>query len=320
MVTTISVAMCTHNGARFVAEQVRSILAQTVAVDELVVSDDDSSDDTIAVIEREIAAAATPPRLRVLRNNPALGVVKNFEQALTATSGELVALSDQDDVWHRDRIATALAVLKANPEVELVFGDARIVDGDGAPTGATLFGTLGVTDDERGAVATGRALDALVRRSLVTGATVLMRRELVERAVPFPDDWVHDEWLAVVAALTSGIAIAPGELIDYRIHGGNQIGVSRLAPAVAWRRLTEPRRARNHRMASAWADLQARLPALGDRVSTVDAQLVERKTAHEAARAGLPAGRGSAGLRHPATAEEDPPQCAEPVRAGWRGQ
>ena len=287
---TISVAMCTHNGARWVGEQVRSILAQEGArVDELVVSDDASGDDTLAIVERE--AAGSGAALCILRNPVALGVTANFEQALTATTGELVALSDQDDVWAPDRLARAVEVMRARPEVDLVFGDARIVDGEGAPTGATLFGTLGLAAGERDAVGRGRALDALLRRSLVTGATALVRRSLVERAAPFPADWVHDEWLAIVAALTADVAIAPGELIDYRIHGGNQIGVARLTPAVAWRRLTEPREARNRRMAGAWAALAERLPALGEAVSAPDAELVRGKAAHERFRSALPASR-----------------------------
>lgn len=288
---TISVAMCTYNGARWVAEQVRSIFAQDVAIDEFIVSDDASADDTLAIIEREVAAAGHSAVLRIIRNQTPLGVTANFEQALLATTGEFVALSDQDDRWQAGRLSRALAVFDADPAATLTFGDARIIDGDGEPTGAALFATLGVSADERARVEAGRALDALLRRNLVTGATVLLRRELIDRAVPFPIDWVHDEWLAVVAALTSRVAIVPGDVIDYRIHGGNQIGVARLTPTVAIGRLTEPRGERNRRMASQWAQLESRVPALGAQVTPADAELVRNKAAHERFRAALPASR-----------------------------
>lgn len=284
---TISVAMCTYGGARWARDQVRSILEQDVVPDELVVSDDASPDDTLEIIEHEVALVGGRTRLRILRNPEPLGVVANFQQALLATVGDVVALSDQDDVWRSGRLARALAVLERRPDVGLTFGDARIIDGNGKPTGTTLFEMLRIERGERASVEAGRGLEALLRRSLVTGATVLMRREVVERAVPFPIDWVHDEWLAVVAALTSGVAIVPGELIDYRLHGGNQIGVSKFTPRTVLMRLTEPRRERNRRMASQWTELETRLPALGEAVPAAEAALVRRKAQHERFRAGL---------------------------------
>ena len=100
----VSVALCTHNGAVFVAEQVASILAQRPAPREIVVGDDASSDATIEIIERAVVEARAAEsglrtELLVLRRESPLGVTANFDATIAACRAEVVALSDQDDVW-----------------------------------------------------------------------------------------------------------------------------------------------------------------------------------------------------------------------------
>ncbi|PDQ35779.1 MAG: hypothetical protein B5766_04820 [Candidatus Lumbricidophila eiseniae] len=267
---TVSVALCTHNGERFVAQQVRSILTQTHPVVQIVVSDDASTDETVAVVERCVAEHRTAGGaidLVVLRNKIALGVTANFQQALRATSGELVALSDQDDVWHPDRIARAVAVSVSRPGIELVAGDARVVDSAGHPVGATLFESLGVNRDVQHRLGTENALDELLKRNLLTGATMLVTRSLIDRAGQMPTSWLHDEWLAIVAATSAGIAVCSEPLIDYRQHGGNQIGVEQLGVRGKIGRLRMPRTARNARLLNRARDLARQLPtaAVGQR-------------------------------------------------------
>lgn len=295
----ISVALGTHNGADYLAEQLGSILAQTRAVDEIVLSDDASRDGTVELAERLVVehrerTGPVVPELRVLRNDPPLGVTANFEQALAEASGDLIALCDQDDVWRPDRIERALAALEARPGVELVASDARLVDGAGAPLDLRLFETLGI-DEQAVARLERTPFDELLRRNLLTGATMLVRRELVARARPFPSSWVHDEWLAMVAATGGGVAVVPEPLIDYRQHGANQIGVTKLRIDGKLGRLRAPRTARNARLLARAADLAARLPAIVVARDPDAPRAVERAVAdkleHERARSALPAGR-----------------------------
>ncbi|GAA1059540.1 hypothetical protein GCM10009573_09660 [Agromyces bracchium] len=291
-------AIGTHNGGRYVGEQVRTILAQRRPVDELVVSDDASTDDTVGVVERAVdehRATGGSVDLVVLRNPAPLGVTANFEQALRAATGDLVALCDQDDLWHPDRIAMAVAVLEGRPQVRLVASDADLVDADGAPMDASLFETLGIDESLRASLDGPAAFDELLRRNLLTGATMVVRRELVELAAPFPSSWVHDEWLAVVAAVSGGIAVLPERLIGYRQHGANQIGVTSLG----WRdrvdRLRAPRTERNGRLFSRADALARRLPGIADLAGRVAPEFVATvtgdKLAHERARADLPESR-----------------------------
>ena len=289
----VSVALGTHNGARFLGEQLDSILRQTVPVAEIVLSDDASGDGTVElaqqlIAERSATDAATP-ELVVLRNPVALGVTANFEQAISAASGDLIALSDQDDVWHPDRVARAVAEFAARPEVDLVAAEARLVDDAGAPLGASLFETLGVDAATRERLVSA-PLEELLKRNVVTGATMMVTRRLVQRAVPFPASWVHDEWLAVVASVGGGLAVVDEPVIDYRQHGGNQIGVSRLGPGGKLARLREPRTERNAQLLARAQDLADRLPGLAAGDVRVEAE-ARGKLAHELMRQGIPAAR-----------------------------
>src|SRR5947208_14214106 len=100
---SISVAMCTYNGERFLKEQLESLAAQTRQPDELVVCDDRSTDSTPHIVEAFARAAPFPVRLEV--NDRCLGSTKNFEHAILRCTGALIALSDQDDVWHPEKLA-----------------------------------------------------------------------------------------------------------------------------------------------------------------------------------------------------------------------
>lgn len=275
--TRISVALCTYNGARFVEEQVRSILQQTRVPDQLVVSDDASTDDTLAIIERTVAGAI---ELVVLRNEKALGYVANFEQAVRATDGDLVALCDQDDRWHPERIERAVALFETDPELLMVHADARLVDADGADLGHTLFDALGVTVAERAEAAAGDELAVLLRRNLVTGATAMFRRRAIDLAVPFPPHWVHDEWLAMIATSAGRGMLVDEPLVDYRQHGSNQIGVTKLGLRGKIGRILEPRNGRNVYLAARTAVLEERLTALGDDVRPDALARAREKLAH----------------------------------------
>ena len=292
MMVRVSVALCTYNGAAYLEEQLLSILGQSLRPHEIVVSDDGSTDETLAVLERvAVAWRADGIDIVVLRNITALGVTANFEQALAACSGDLIALCDQDDVWWPERVECMVAEFTRRPALQMVHADARLVDALGVPLGSTLFQTLGVSDGDRAAVHAGHAIDAYLRRNIVTGATMMVRRELVERSRPFPAAWVHDEWMAMVAASTGLVDLVEKPLTDYRQHGGNQIGVIALDASGKVSRLRAPRSARNARLWARAAALQERASGFEPPVSASMLTLIEAKLAHETRRSALSAAR-----------------------------
>ncbi|MDJ0377174.1 glycosyltransferase family 2 protein [Cryobacterium sp. PH31-L1] len=289
---SVSVALCTYDGAAYLAEQLGSILNQSVLPGQIVVSDDGSTDASLAIARRVVSDwlsenPSSALELIVLENPSALGVTANFEQALTVCTGDLIALCDQDDIWLPQRLERMTAEFARRPSLLLLHGEARLVDAVGTPLGLTLLQTLGVSEADRAAVHEGRALDALLRRNIVTGATMMMRRELVAAATPFPAAWVHDEWLAMVAAATGLVDLIDESLTDYRQHGSNQIGVTTLDASGKLGRLRAPRTARNARLLSRAEALQQRASGFEPAASAAVVALFDAKLAHERRRSAL---------------------------------
>lgn len=287
MPLSVSVALCTYNGAAFVETQVRSILAQQLLPAEVVLADDGSTDDTVALV-RSLFAGQSAVLLVELPAGERLGVTRNFERAAEACTADLIALCDQDDVWHPDKLSAAVSSFD-HAALDLQNTDARLIDEHGAPLGRTLFESLLVSEADRAQVAAGAAFATYLRRNLVTGATVLFRRSLLQRALPFPPEWVHDEWLAIIAAATGEVELLDAPLIDYRQHSANQIGVA--APTLRRRfgRMLEPRGTR-------YVDLAVRAGQLVERLEQLDApagaiELAREKLRFETVRAGYPRGR-----------------------------
>ena len=236
----VSVVVCTFNGEKYLREQLQSILDQTRPPDEIIISDDGSTDSTLQIVA-EFASSngvAQAPVWRVESRTTPLAVSGNFASALRKVHGEFVALADQDDAWEPDRLEKALAHFEDG--VLLVHSDATLIDASGRPTG-TLMSALRLTSSERRNLLSGRALDALLRRNVVTGATTMIRASLLEQALPIPEGWVHDEWLALVAAAQGGVLFQENPLIRYRQHGNNEIGASKTDYDEATRRLREKR-------------------------------------------------------------------------------
>lgn len=285
--------MCTRNGEPHVREQILSILDQVPPPREVVVGDDASTDGTLAVIrdavERHRAAhPESRTSVRLIERGAPLGVVRNFESTIRDCVGSLVALSDQDDVWPAGRLAR-LVPLFDDPAVSLVHTDARLIDAGGRDTGARLLAVLEAAPEERLALVRGDAFRVLLRRNLVTGATVLLRRELAEASMPFPDSWVHDEWLAMMSAVEQGLRLVPEPWLDYRQHSGNAIGASEVTWSRRWERLREPRDERAPRLIARAAALVEHLERAGaDEAILADAR---GKLEHESDRGRLPRAR-----------------------------
>lgn len=286
---TISVALCTFNGARFVKQQLQSILEQSRLPDEIIISDDGSTDDTVDIVRVVLSDADYPATsVRILEEGTNRGVTANFERAVQACTGELIVLSDQDDVWHRDRLSEAVSYFD-KPALLLQHSDARLVDAEGVPLGVSLFEALTISAAERKAIAIGDAFHAYIRRNLATGATMMFRSSLLANALPFPSAWVHDEWLAVIAAAVGEVQMLEKPLIDYRQHGRNHIGARK--PTFRYRvgRMLEPRGER-------YTQLAARSQALCDRLEDIPASETIRQIARDRARfddvrSGLPRSR-----------------------------
>ena len=122
----ISVSMCTYNGAKHIREQLESITEQSVQPDEIIICDDGSSDDTIK-IAKEILAEWSG-KSKVIKNEVNLGFSKNFIKAIELCEGDIIFLCDQDDVWHKEKIAIMTDMLAKHQDALLVVHDSLLVD------------------------------------------------------------------------------------------------------------------------------------------------------------------------------------------------
>lgn len=223
-----SVVLCTYNGAQFLNEQLQSLLLQSRLPDEVVIGDDASVDGTLEILQAFVREAGERGIDVELSQHPRnVGYVANFDATLRRASGDVVFLCDQDDVWHRDKIARMAAAFEARPCLGLLHTDARLVDASGQDLSCRLFEALEISRAEIEAEHGGRTFDVLLRRNTVTGATAAIRRDALADALPVPSGWVHDEWLALRCSLAWQVDCLEWPSIDYRQHGGNQIGARR---------------------------------------------------------------------------------------------
>ncbi|MFM0078437.1 glycosyltransferase family 2 protein [Paraburkholderia sediminicola] len=229
------VAMCTCNGKAFLEGQLRSLVEQTCVPDQIVVSDDMSDDGTWEQLNSwaEVVRRRYKVRVTLLRNTKRLGVTRNFEQAIRAVDTDIIFLADQDDIWASNKVELLSARLESDPYMALAHSDAFLIDDNDNDLGRSLFEALRLSAAERMLVQQQRFFEVYCRRNLVTGTTVAFRRELLDLALPFPGDWIHDEWLAACAATIANVAMLPEKLTNYRQHGTNAIGM----PATALSRI-----------------------------------------------------------------------------------
>ena len=221
----VSIALCTFNGARYLAGQLESIAAQTQTPYELIVCDDQSSDSTRDIIQTFAASASFPVHLYV--NDQQLGVRKNFERAIGLCSGDLIALCDQDDIWHPEKLQLAKDLFLSSPDVGLVFSDAELVDDDLHAEARSLWQAVGFDAKKQRRVAAGRTLEVLLGMNIVTGATMTFKSEFRDLIRPIPSEGClyHDGWIALIIAPVARLAFIDRPLIKYRQHRAQLVGV-----------------------------------------------------------------------------------------------
>jgi glycosyltransferase involved in cell wall biosynthesis len=292
----LSVAMCTYNGARFLREQLESIAAQTRLPDELVVCDDRSADESPEIVRNFAKNAPFPVRLEI--NGTNLGSTKNFEKAIGLCQGGLISLADQDDVWKPQKLAVLERTLNDHPEAGYVFSDAELVDDVGRSTGKGLWASLRINvariDEFRGT----NQFSILFGRSMVTGATMVFRASLKRTLLPISRHLVHDYWISLVSSGIGAFGIPVHEkLIQYRKHGGQQIGPGSKSLIERVRQARQLEASQYDRLAQGYEDARGRflLAAVEGRVYPASyMDLIEEKIAHLSRRAAARSASGTA--------------------------
>lgn len=206
----VSVALATYNGAPYLRQQLDSIYRQSWRNLEVVATDDASTDGTAAILEDY----ARRRGLRFEVNPRRLGLVRNFERAISLCRGEYIALCDQDDLWKERKVEKLVGNLGLRT---LIYCNTQeVLNPQGEPRVEVAFEPIFRFARAHG---TGKPTRYLLAENWVVSHSVLFRRELVEHALPIPAGQVfHDAWLALVASKLGGIKYLDKRLQVYREH------------------------------------------------------------------------------------------------------
>jgi glycosyltransferase involved in cell wall biosynthesis len=205
-----SVCMAVHNGANYLKEQIDSILPQLHSTDELIISDDNSTDASLSIIR-----SYQDDRIKILASRKFGSPIKNFEYALSMCKGDLIFLSDQDDIWHPEKISKMKIALET---YDLVVCDCSLVDQERNLRIDSFF--------EFNQTRSGLVRN-LIRNSFV-GCCMAFRRNLKDKALPFPKGIpMHDQWIGLIAQRLFKVKFLSEILVEHRLHQRNYSSTGR---------------------------------------------------------------------------------------------
>ncbi len=210
----VSIALATYNGEKYLKEQLNSIVNQTYKNIEIIVADDSSTDKTVEILKE----FSQKYNVHFFVNETNIGLVKNFERAVLLCKGDYIAFADQDDYWLPEKIEVLLNEIDENL---LIHSDALVIDANGNITSNSLSQLSEKMIDMN-------TVSQFLFHNCVNGCCAMIRREILNQAVPFPDGIMyHDWWLALIAMNENRIKYLPIPLIKYRQHA-NYTGSAQL--------------------------------------------------------------------------------------------
>ena len=219
----ISVCIATYNGEKYIKEQLNSILNQISENDEVIISDDHSTDDTI-----KIAKEIGDDRIKIYYNPIEKGYAKNFENAIKKSIGDIIFLSDQDDVWLENKVQITMSYLKT---YDLVISDATHVN---EFLETTIGSHFKISKMKSG------FLRHLLKPSYI-GACMAFKRRILKKALPFPENskyCAHDYWLTLIGEFYYKVGLIEQELILYRRHDSNASPAGKKSPNSFLKKIT----------------------------------------------------------------------------------
>lgn len=221
--STIDILLSTYNGEKYLSFLLDSLLSQTYKDFKVVVRDDGSSDNTIQILEQYIDKYPDFI-IQVDKSSSNIGVIKSFERLLKESMSQFVMFCDQDDVWFPDKIEKTFSKMK---EYETQVYNLPIL----------IHTDLCVVDSQMNVIANSFWKYSNINPSFlldfnylgvcnsVTGCTVMVNKQAVQKALPFPDEvLMHDSWISLVVAKYGKIGFLNSPTIYYRQHESNEVG------------------------------------------------------------------------------------------------
>ncbi len=222
----ISVVLSTYNGEDFIKEQLLSILQQSRTPDEIIIGDDYSTDSTVKIIREILSATPFPGIVKIIERETNVGLYGNIKDLVKRCRGDLIVFSDQDDIWHPDKLRY-IEMYFGKEEIKAVLTGIKAVDKNGSPL------LQGDQDDniwvpkqmKMQPLSNISALDEFCRNH-GPGCSLTVRKEIADLFVKSDSKLIHDWQMCLIAAMQGGLYYSPKVLTYYRQHQNNTIGMN----------------------------------------------------------------------------------------------
>lgn len=199
----VSVCMTTYNGGTYIIEQINSIIQQLNIDDELIIVDDNSTDNTIDLIK-----CLNFNNIKLHINDHTLGVVQNFDKCLSLADGDIIFLSDQDDIWYLNKVETIKMYLQSG--FDCVISNISLIDKDGTILRKNVY---------------NKKRDGLLKNFISNnylGCAMAFNRSVLDLTLPIPKNIsMHDIWIGNIAAFYKKLLFIDVPLVYYRRHQSN---------------------------------------------------------------------------------------------------
>ncbi len=204
----ISVCMATYNGEKYIKEQLESILIQLSDNDEVIISDDSSSDSTLEIIQ-----SFNDDRIKLFCDKIFHSPIFNFENALQHVTGDVIALSDQDDIWKNNKIEIVKKSFENSKEtIALRMYNGQCIDKTGKVIYKNLYEYLNIHEG---------LIQNIIKNSFI-GCNIAFTKPLLDIVLPFPKNTpMHDMWLGNNAYIYGNVEFVDKKVFNYRIHDNN---------------------------------------------------------------------------------------------------
>lgn len=199
-----SIVLATYNGEKYLIEQLNSFLSQTILPDELVISDDNSNDSTDFILDDFIKNA---PFKVIKVKNPDKGYNSNFENGFKYVTGDIIFISDQDDVWKENKIEVVLNYFRNNSKCHVLIHDLEYCD--------EKLNSINQTKIQR-----IKSFNPTLE-GYVTGMATAMSKKFLDICLPLPKFINYDIWIHYLANYLKVKFVCCESLAFYRRHQSN---------------------------------------------------------------------------------------------------
>lgn len=219
----LSVALCTFNGELYLRAQIDSILKQSLSIDEIIICDDNSSDGTWAILQAY--HILDPVKIVIYKNKENIGSIKNFQNALSRCTGDLIFLCDQDDVWLNEKVEHYVNYFEDNSKINVLCSNGYVINENNKTLEVlTIWDTPTILQKSNEKIDYFHSIAYC--GNIATGASMAIRKDFLQLCTPFPSatNIHHDEWIALIASIYGVFKLIPEKLFFYRLHQGQQVG------------------------------------------------------------------------------------------------